>query len=132
MSSRPRLESPGSFTASNQLALVEQIEGAKRRRGLELAQINARLYPNSGAALSTLGRAYHRHGRLEEAGQTLRSALITGSGSSDTAYYLAQVVLDRGRPDEVKPLLKIALDAPGLFSYRKEAQQWSEQLAKNQ
>jgi tetratricopeptide (TPR) repeat protein len=125
------VEWPGNFVASNNLALalVEQSDPAKRRRGLELAEINARLYPNLAEALCTLGRAYNRQGRLEDAEQALRAALATGTGSSDAFYYLAQVVFERGRPGEVKPLLKVALDASGFFSHRKEAQLWTEQLA---
>jgi tetratricopeptide (TPR) repeat protein len=126
------VESPGNFSASNNLAsaLVEQADEAKRRRGLELAQINARLYATSGEALSTLGRACYRNGRLEEAEQALRASIATGSASSDTAYYLAQVLSERGRTEEVKTLLKVALDAPGLFTFRKEARELADQLAK--
>lgn len=126
------LESPGSFAASNNLAssLVEQADESKRRRGLELAQINARLYSTSGEALSTLGRAYDRQGRLPEAEQALRASLATGTASSDTAYFLARVLAGRGRMEEVKPLLKLALDATGPFGFRKEAREWADQLAK--
>jgi tetratricopeptide (TPR) repeat protein len=124
--------SPGNFAASNNLALAlaEQADAAKRRRGLELAQVNARLEPNSGEALSTLGRACYRNGRLEEAEQALRASIATGSASSDTAYYLARVLSERGRVEEVKTLLKVALDAPGLFTYRKEAREWADRLNK--
>jgi tetratricopeptide (TPR) repeat protein len=126
------VESPGNFAASNNLALalVELEDNARRQRGLELAQINARLYPNLADALTTLGRAYARTGLLEEAEQTLRSATGTGNATSETLYYLARVIADRGRPGEAKPLVKAALDAPGFFPDRKEAQSWSEQLAK--
>jgi tetratricopeptide (TPR) repeat protein len=125
-------ESPGNFLASDHLALalVEQPMDAKRRRGLELAEVNAGLYPNSGEALGTLGLAYYRVGRLAESEQTLRAALGTGGVTSDAVYCLARVVSERGRSDEIKPLLKAALDAAGPFRFRKEAQEWFEELAK--
>jgi tetratricopeptide (TPR) repeat protein len=125
-------ESPANFTASNllALALVEQSAAAKRRRALELAEINARLYPKSGEALTTLGLVYYRHGRHNDAEQALRAALATTGASSDTAYYLARLLFERGQSSEVAQLLKLALDAPGRFTFRKEAQAWAAQLGK--
>jgi tetratricopeptide (TPR) repeat protein len=120
-------ETPGDFAVSNQLALalIEQSDDAKRQKALQLVEINARLYPNSGEALSTLGLAYYRLGRAEEAEKALRASL-SGGGSSDTAYYLARLLTERGQGEEGKRLLKLALDAPGLFAFREEAR---EQLA---
>src|SRR5262249_14656661 len=71
------LEAPGSFAVSNQLALAlaEQSAPAKRRRALQLAELNARLYPHSSEALATLGIVLYRQERLTEAEQALRTAL---------------------------------------------------------
>src|SRR5205807_4438009 len=72
-------ESPGSFEASNYLALAlaEQPGETRQRQALELAEINARLYPNSSEALETIGRVYYRLGRLDEAEKALRAAVAT-------------------------------------------------------
>jgi tetratricopeptide (TPR) repeat protein len=126
------LETPGDFAVSNQLALalVEQADEVKRQKALQLAEINARLFPNSGEALSTLGLVYYRLGRLDEAEKALRASLSGGSGSSDTVYYLARLLADRGHGDEGKRLLRLALDARGLFAFRKEAREQLDQLNK--
>jgi tetratricopeptide (TPR) repeat protein len=125
-------QSPGDFAISNQLALAlgEQDDEAKRLKALQLAEINARLYPNAGEALSTLGLLYYRLGRTDEAEKALRASLSGGAGSSDTIYYLARLLGERGQADEAKRLLKVVLDAPGLFSFRKEARGQLEHLTK--
>ncbi|MEK6238471.1 MAG: tetratricopeptide repeat protein, partial [Planctomycetales bacterium] len=104
-------ESPGSFDGGNQLALVlvEQKDENKRRRALELAEVNARQYPRSAAALSTLGWVYYRLDRLDDAEKVLKTAVSGGRSTSETAYYLAHVQADRGRLAEAKKLLEGAL-----------------------
>jgi tetratricopeptide (TPR) repeat protein len=125
-------ETPENFTAANQLvlALVEQTGEAKRRRALQLALINARLYPNSADALATLAWVYHRLDRAEEAQQAARAARTKGHGTSDTTYYLAKILSENGPVSDMKRLLKSALDAPGRFTFRQEARKWLDQLAK--
>jgi tetratricopeptide (TPR) repeat protein len=126
------LASPANFVASNflTLALIEQPADVKRQRALELAEIDARLYTNSGAALATAGWVYFRRGRLDDAERSLRAALAGGYGSSDTAYFLARVLADRNKPDEVKQWLTLAVKAPGAFAFRKDAQQMLDRLTK--
>jgi tetratricopeptide (TPR) repeat protein len=123
-------ESPGDFAVSNQLALalVEQGHDSKRRKAVQLAEINARLYPQSGEALSTLGLVYYRLGRMDEAEKALRASLSGGSGSSDTVYYLACLLIERGQSGEAKRLLILTLEASGLFSFREEAREKLAQL----
>jgi Tfp pilus assembly protein PilF len=126
-------EAPASFAVSNAwaLALAEQDDEAKRRKARQLAEMNARLNPNSAEAQSTLGWVAYRQGRIDDAERLLRSALATGAATSDSAYFLARVEADRGRPDEVKALLKLALDAPGRFTFRKEAGKWLDELSRD-
>jgi Tfp pilus assembly protein PilF len=127
------LESPGNFAASDLWAqsLAELPSDAHRRRGLQMAQVNARLYPDSADALTTLGWVAYRLGQIEQAEQHLRSALGTGKGTSETAYYLARVLADRRKDDEVPRLLKMSLDAPGRFAFRAEARAWLDRLQKS-
>jgi tetratricopeptide (TPR) repeat protein len=125
------LESPADLTASNYwaLALAEQSDPAKRQRAFQVAQVNARLHPNSAEALTTLGRASFQVGRFDEAEQELRAAMSSGTTSPEAAYYFARVLSARGRPDaEVVRWLKAGLDAPGRFAFRAEAQQWLDEL----
>jgi tetratricopeptide (TPR) repeat protein len=125
-------ESPEDFRASNQLvlALVEQPVDSKRSRALQLAEMNARLYPRSSEALGTLGWTYFRQRRLEEAERALRAAIAAGNSSADTAYYLARVIAERGQPEEAKQLLKSALSSRDNFMFRKEAQELLPQIRK--
>jgi tetratricopeptide (TPR) repeat protein len=123
-------ESPGSFEFRNYLALSVAEQPKPKQRALELAEINARLFPSSPAALATLGRVYDRLGRPAEAEQALRSATARGAVSSDGAYWLARVVFARGQTEEAVRLLKLALDAKGAFAYRKEAAVLLDQIGK--
>ena len=124
------LESPGDAWLRNQLALVlvEQDDDAKHRRALELAELSVRQNPNAADALATLGTVYYRLKRLDDAEKVLQAVFNSGKGNSDVAYILALVKADRGHPDSAPALLKTALAAPGLFVFRKDAQQWLDRL----
>jgi len=126
------LESPTNLMANNfwALSMVEQPDAAKRQRALQVAQLNARLDPNSAEVLTTLGWVAYRLGQIDQAERSLRAALASGKGSSETAYYLARVLADGQKNDEVPQLLKISLVAPGRFAFRNEAQAWLDQLQK--
>lgn len=117
---------PGNFLASNglALALVEQQDETKRGRALELAEVNVRQYPQRVEALSTLGWVHYRTGRLESAEQLLTKAVSGGTVTSDTAYFLACCLADRGRPEDARKLLARAVESAGRFAYRAEARNW--------
>lgn len=121
---------PADIRASNQLALVliEQADRDKHLRAVQLAEINARQYPRSAEALATLGWVYFKVGRLAEAEKALQAATAGGQSSSDTAYYLARVLAGRGRLERVTELLQSAIETPGPFVFREEAQRWLAQL----
>ncbi len=126
------IEAPGNIGASSMwaLALAEQPALTKRRRALQLAEALARMDPNSGTALTTLGRVYHKNGRPDDAERALRAALASGTVSSDAPYYLARVLADRGHEAEIAPLLKMSLAAPGRFAFRGEAREWLARIVK--
>ncbi|CAN5703401.1 hypothetical protein BH23PLA1_BH23PLA1_11040 [soil metagenome] len=121
-------DAPGDFFASNNLsrALAEQDDPNRRQRALQLAQVNARQYPNNPMALATLGWVQYRLGQVEEAEQSLRNA-AQGQISSDIAFDLARVLAARGHTEDARKLIQIALDTPGEFLGRNEARQWLEQ-----
>jgi superkiller protein 3 len=125
-------EAPADFFISNQLALAlaEQADGKKLKRALQLAEVNARQYPNASEAGATLGRIYYLLGRWEEAERALQAAARTGQLSPDAAYYFASVLDQLKRPDDAQKLLKAALDAPGTFLFRKEAKDLQARLDK--
>ncbi|QDV32441.1 tetratricopeptide repeat protein [Tautonia plasticadhaerens] len=117
---------PGDAFARDQLALVlaDQDDPEKRRKALELAEMNARLSPEGPRALSTLGWARFRAGLAEPAEQALRLAVARGESSPDTAYFLARVLDASGRPDDAETLIRLALGRPGTFFARDRARSW--------
>jgi tetratricopeptide (TPR) repeat protein len=126
------LQSPSAFAASNNLALAlcELKDEAKLRRALEYATTNARQYPKETEAASTYGWVLYKAGQIDAAEQALRQAASSGNISSDTAYYLAQVSVDRKRIDDAKQLLKAALNNQRPFSKRQEAQALLDKIGK--
>lgn len=119
-------ENPGDFGAANQLVLtlIEQEDEAKRRRAVQLAEVNARQYPNSAEALATLGWVYYRLNRLDEAERLLQAAVSGGHVSSEVAYYLAHVLHAHDRTEEAQAVLVGAVQTPGLFPQREAARQF--------
>ncbi|MCR4412212.1 MAG: tetratricopeptide repeat protein [Thermoguttaceae bacterium] len=133
MFEQAHLQAPGNFSATNNLALalVEQDEESKKRMALDYAQINARVGPDRPEANATLGWVYYRLGRIDEAENALRKSLsIAGQPSPDTAYYFARVLNDRGRKEEARRLLDLALKAKSPFPMRPEAEALAAELRK--
>jgi tetratricopeptide (TPR) repeat protein len=129
---KAHLVSPSNFAAINNLALAlaGQDEEAKKRLAMEYAQIASRVYPDQSEAFSTLGWVLHRLGRLEEAGVNLQKAISMPRPSPDAYYFLARVMLDRGRKDDAKMLLQAqALKTPAPYLMRKEAEALAEELS---
>ena len=124
------LQSPKDFAAGNNLALalVEQKDEAKRRRALEYAENNVKQFPRMGDAYSTYGWVLYKLGRLQDAEASLRKAISGGTFSTETAYYLARVLADRGRDADAMRLLQGALQSQAPFAQREEAQSLLEQL----
>jgi Flp pilus assembly protein TadD len=110
--------------------LVNQDDEAKKRRGLEYAQIDVRVFPDQSEAFSTVGWALYRLGRIDEAEANLRKAATMPRPSPDTFYFLARTMVDRGRKDEAKMVLQVqALKSPVPFLMRKEAESLMEELS---
>ncbi|MFO0910511.1 MAG: tetratricopeptide repeat protein [Isosphaeraceae bacterium] len=124
-------ESADDFAASNQLALalIESDDSAPRQRAQELAERNVQRQPKSAEALATLGWIYFRLGRVDAAERALSAATSGGDLSCDTAYYLAQILVQKGRIAEARAMIASAVKAPGRFTFRNDARAW---LAQNQ
>lgn len=123
--------------AANQLALVlaEQDDPKKRDRALQLAELNARLFPKSAEILTTLGRVYHRAGRLDDAERVLSATVSVHQNettmSSETAWYLALLLADIGRTDDARKLGKTVIDSVGPFPLHNEAARWLTKMNEN-
>jgi Tfp pilus assembly protein PilF len=116
-------EAPADEAAANFLALslVEQEDATKRKRGLELAEVNALQFPRSPAVQATLGWALYRQGRPEQADQRLRAAVSGTRITADIAYFLARVLADKGQTDDARKLLQSATQSTSAFAHRDDA-----------
>jgi tetratricopeptide (TPR) repeat protein len=121
-------DSPGDFFSSNYLALIlaESSDETKRGRAVQLAEMNARLNPQSAEALSTLGWCYYNVGRFQEALKVMGVFTQGAQISPDTAYYFAKVLLAANKfaTRDVFNLLESAIQAKGPFKHRREAENW--------
>lgn len=124
------LDSPRNFAAKNNLALAlcEQSDEAKKRRALDYAVENARLFPKNAEAISTYGWVLYRAGNVKEADTVLSRLARSGRVSEDTAYFIARVAAESGRKDEAKAVLEPTLQSKRPFSKRQEAQTLLDEL----
>lgn len=124
------LQSPGNLAASNNLALtlVEQDNQAKLRRAHELAQLNISQFGNNGTTVATLGWVYYHLGRLEEASRLFEALVNSRQISADGLYYMAKVSEKRGKKDEARQQLTLALESDVPFAYEREAKELVDQL----
>lgn len=115
---------PDDFSASNHLALVlaASPDEAKREQARGLAEVNARQYAESAEAIATLGWVRYHEKRYIDAEDLLGELVLGGQGSSDAAYFLAQVLVACDRAGEAVPLLERALSTPGFFGFKRDAQ----------
>ena len=82
-------------------------------KAVEQLRQAAHLMPTSPFVLSSLGEAYHRAGKLQEAQNTLESALMIDPSSSIADFRLALVLMDMGKKDEaLEHLMRIEELAP--------------------
>ncbi len=130
------LKTPSSFDASNQLALVliDQNDEQKHNRALALAQVNASRFPKTDRkyflAHATLGWIQYRMRNIDDAERNVRTSGGTSGITSDMAYFMAAISAEREKFEEAKSLLRRALDTPGPFAYRGNAQQLYDRLNK--
>jgi tetratricopeptide (TPR) repeat protein len=119
------LQSPTSFAASNLLALTlaDRDDPARQARALEFARQNADKYPQNSEALATLGWAYFRLSRWDDANRTLGQALATGTLNADGAYFVAKMFERQGQTAEAKTLLSKAIATKRAFAYQQDAEQ---------
>ncbi len=126
---------PSNFAAANQfvISLIDQDDDTKKGRALVIAEANMKDHQASNfapTAAATLGWVYYRLGRTPDAQKMLQSAMQAGRGniSGDTAYYVAKILIDTGRADDAKALLKSTLQGKGPFPYRSDCQAMLAQL----
>jgi tetratricopeptide (TPR) repeat protein len=121
------VQSPGNFPASNSLALVlvETDDTAATQRALEMAEANVAMHregsPNQVNALTTLAWVYYKVGRREDAEKILTQISQSNRLTTDGAYYVARLLVDRGEKDRARKILEDVLANEGVFATRADA-----------
>ncbi|MFM7108398.1 MAG: tetratricopeptide repeat protein [Planctomycetaceae bacterium] len=133
--SEAHVQSPLNFPASNSLALVliESDEAADRQRALEMAQASAQMAQNSPQqvpALTTLAWVFYKMNRKEDAANILDQISRNNALSTDGAYYVARILVDRGERDRAKQILEEVLANDPMFATRSDAKDLLEKLKK--
>jgi tetratricopeptide (TPR) repeat protein len=130
------VQSPGNFAASNSLALVllEKDDKESRQRALEMAEVNAAMQrdgsPNQVNALTTLAWVYYTQGRREDAERILTQISQSNRLTTDGAYYVARILVDRGEKDRARKILEEVLANDAMFASRPGAEELLAQLKK--
>jgi tetratricopeptide (TPR) repeat protein len=121
------VQSPGSFPASNSLALVliESDDKDARQRALEMAEVNVAMNrensPQQVNALTTLAWVYYKLGRREDAEKILAQITQNNALTTDGAYYVAKLLSDRGEKDRARKILEEVLANEPMFATRPDA-----------
>jgi tetratricopeptide (TPR) repeat protein len=121
------VQSPGNFPASNSLALVlvEAEDKDSRQRALEMAEANTAMHregsPHQANALTTLAWVYYKLGRREDAEKILSQITQNNQLTTDGAYYVAKLLVDRGEKDRARKILEEVLDNDAMFATRADA-----------
>jgi len=121
------VQSPGNFPASNSLALVmvETDDKESRQRALEMAEANVAMHregsPNQANALTTLAWVYYKLGRREDAEKILSQITQNNQLTTDGAYYVAKLLVDRGEKDRARKILEEVLANDAMFATRADA-----------
>jgi tetratricopeptide (TPR) repeat protein len=92
---------PTNGNALNSLGFVLAESGKDLRRAVDCCRRAVRIRPNSPAYLDSLGWAYFKLGKVEEAREALRSALHAAPGEKEIAGHLRDVMQhqsEKGRP----------------------------------
>lgn len=111
------------------VALAGRYDASARDDAVRIVMQLVRSHPEDWWSWSALGRVKFSLGRYLEAEEALRRALATGAADSTTAYFLAKTLEQRDVSrfhDDISRLLKIAVQAPGLFPEREEARRMLE------
>lgn len=129
--------SPSNFQARNQLvrALAVSDQGDKRRLALEYAQLNVRSHSDiktrsAREAAITFAWLLFKEGREADAEKLIQSALRGGAISSESAYYVAKVMSQRGKEQAAIKILDPVLAMKRSFPQREAASQLLTQLSK--
>jgi tetratricopeptide (TPR) repeat protein len=113
-------QNPFALAQSAQLNALSK-ERSKKDLARERANAAVKAQQGRGDSQTTLGVVQYL---LDdpEAEKTLRGALLSGDANAETAFYLAMLLERKGDKEGAIRLYSRALEAPGLFIFRVEAE----------
>jgi tetratricopeptide (TPR) repeat protein len=77
--------------------------------------------PHQANALTTLAWVYYKLGRREDAEKILSQITQNNQLTTDGAYYVAKLLVDRGEKDRARKILEEVLDNDAMFATRADA-----------
>ncbi len=116
---------PADVEASNlyTLSLIESNAPEKKDRALQLASMNARMYPRNAAILSTLGWVLFKTGNVQQAQQVFQQVANVRPMTPTTSFFLASFLAKNNDNETAKRFLDASLNNKGYFIYRSAAQE---------
>lgn len=120
---KAHLQAPTDFTVTNQLALALAGAGDEesKRRAVQFAEVNYKLFSSNDDAASTLGWVYYVSGQTPAALKVLNSAQRTTGLSADGSYYVATMYERDGKTAEAKQYLEKAFQGKLSYPVRRDA-----------
>ena len=104
------------------LALCEQNDAEKTRQAVRHATENLQRQGRNPEYMATLGWALYKAGQREQALSLLQQSAAEGRLSSQTAYYLAEVLRAGGQTDDARELLNASVSGGAPFTKQAAAQ----------
>ena len=104
------------------LALCEQNNAEKTRRAVQLATENRHVQERNPEYMATLGWTLYKAGQRDQALSILQQSAAEGRLSSQTAYYLAEVLRAGGQTDDARQLLNASVSGGAPFTKQAAAQ----------
>ena len=127
-------QSPRNFVASDSLALVlaELPQKENVQRALEIAETNVAMVKDNPqlqvASLTTLSWVLYKLGRMADAEKILAQVSQNNSLTADGAYYIAQILSDKGEKEQAQRLLEQLMTNDPIFANRKAAEDLQAEL----
>ena len=127
-------QSPRNFVASDSLALVlaELPQKENVQRALEIAETNVAMVKDNPqlqvASLTTLSWVLYKLGRMADAEKILAQVSQNNALTADGAYYIAQILSDKGEKEQAQRLLEQLMTNDPIFANRKAAEDLQAEL----
>ena len=105
------------------LCLSEMPDSADKEKAITIANQAAQANQNSPESFAVLAWCLFKKDRLDDADTAMGNAIRIAGGRlpPDNIYYLANILVARGKKAEARDKLKIALDSKDAFVYRADA-----------